>query len=156
RPEEYLLNVAVQSADFFDLSYMPDVNKIIVTALWTQDERIQYENRGFLFSVLEGGLCLVRYDEEGKSSSLTSNLEIPDHSEKVSISATTTDDNFSTLVPGTEENDDEILIIKGEKNLAELVQTVRGKYEDDKSVQHISGNKLDIEQVAYRIAANVD
>jgi hypothetical protein len=72
RAEEYLLNVAVQSTDFFDFSYMPEVNKVMVTALWSKSERIKFENRGMMLASLVGGLPVTQYKNEGATSALVS------------------------------------------------------------------------------------
>ncbi len=197
KADEYFLNVAVQSADFFDFSYMPEVNKVIITGLWTKDERIKFENRGLMFTALEAGRIFHKYENEGASSSLVSDNEIPDFTDKLSFSqkdeliATSTvlkgssvqeessavvkgsaDEAItSTVVAGSEteketltkvssaeevETEDEVRIIKGEMGLDELVNVVKSKFEEEKSVIRVSGNKLDIEKVAYRIAASVD
>lgn len=182
KAEEYFLNTAVQSADFFDFSYMPDVNKVVVTALWTKDERIKFENRGLMFTSLEGGAMLARIENDFATPLTIANSDLSDLSEKVSIPSslpesvsknvipalaqeaqssvtvkgTPEDELGSTLVKGLEETDDESKIIKGEEELEELVQTVRGKFEEEKSVVRISGEKLDVDKFAYKIAASVD
>ncbi len=234
KAEEYFLNTAVQSSDFFDFSYMPSVNKVIITALWTKDARIKFENRGLMFTGLDEGLVLHKYENEGTTSSLIESRPIPDLTERLffstkpspvetikiagktekeedvavvagtpevpqestmisgtpeesqeseMISGTPEGSLESTKVPGTpdeaqesttipgdteaiqekktisgpEENtEDEIRIIKGELNLDELVTVVKDKFEEEKSVIRIFGNKLDIDKVAYRIAAKVD
>ncbi len=197
RAEEYFLNTAVQSADFFDFSYMPSVNKVIVTALWTKDSRIKFENRGLMFTGLDDGLVLHKYENQGTSSSLIDSQPIPDFTERLFFSAkpekeeatkvtgeipeekesatvvngtpeeaeavttvsgapeTAQDDK--TIVSGSaEDRADEIRIIKGELDLDELVTVVKDKFEEEKTVIRVSGNKLDIDKVAYRIAAKVD
>lgn len=224
QPEEYFLNTAVQSADFFDFSYMPGVKKVIITALWTKDARIKFENRGLMFTGLDDGLVLHKYKNEGTTSTLVESQPIPDFTERlffsskpeavevnnvsgipegkaavtvvsgkgeeaeeritvsgvsgaeqveniiVAGSTEKSDDEVSvvagvgkaspdekTLVSGAEENsDDEVRIIKGELQLDDLVTLVKDKFEEEKSVVRISGNKLDIDKVAYRIAAKVD
>jgi hypothetical protein len=208
KAEEYFLNVAVQSADFFDFSYMPEVKKVVVTGLWTKDERIQFENRGLMFTSLEGGMPLAQYqgdvtaavvedlpftdftdkislpdrlppevsttvlassEEDGNTSSVVSGTEDEaqsstivsgsdeDLAESTLVSGILDEDLTITQIAGIDETDDEALLIKGEKELDELVQHVRGNFEEeDKSVMRISGNKLDIDEVAFRIASSVD
>ena len=68
KPEEYYLNVAVQSSDFFDFSFIPDVNKVIVTGLWTKDERIKFENRGLMFASISGIQSITNYVNHVKSA----------------------------------------------------------------------------------------
>jgi hypothetical protein len=156
KTDEYLLNVAIQSADFFDFSYLPEVNKIVITGLWTQDERINFENRGLMFATLTGGIPLVRYQDEGSSSSLVSDSEFLDHTDKI-LPGTPASDEGSTVVSGQEDTSDEVLVIKGSKDLEELVQTVKFKFDTrDKTVVRLAGDKLNVEEAAFRIAANVD
>lgn len=195
KAEEYYLNVAVQSADFFDLSFMPQVNKVMVTALWTKDERIKFENRGLMLSSLIGGLPLALYKNEGSTSTIVGGDPIEDFSEKVTIpdsltddnsvalvkgftedgqkpvlvkgstdedegsqtiNGTTEDDSFAALLKGIPETEDEKQIIKGGSLLEEVAQTVKGKFEEDKHVVKISGDKIDVDKVAFSIAAKVD
>ncbi len=170
KAEEYFLNTAVQSADFFDFSYMPDVNKVVVTALWTKEERIKFENRGLMFTSLEGGAMLARIENDFATPLTITNSDLSDLTDKVSIpstlpesvsknvisSQTRDDESGSTLVKELEETNDESRIIKGEGELKDLVQTIRGKFEEDKSVMRITGEKLDVDKFAYKIAASVD
>lgn len=184
KAEEYYLNVSVQSADFFDFSYMPEVNKVVITALWTKDERIKFENRGLMFCALTNGATLVQY-EGGEAQQVTQSNPIVDFTNKIVIpvtlpegiskttvsggvpeglSSTTVsgkvpeDEDSLVLLEGSDENDDEARLIAGEKELDELVQNVSGKFEEeDKSLLRIGGgNKLDVDQVAMRIASSVD
>lgn len=185
RAEEYYLNVAVQSADFFDFSFMPQVNKVVITALWTKDERIRFENRGLMFTSLIGGLPLALYQNEGASSNLTTASEsIPDYSEKVVIPETLTEevktslvkgftedgvkpvvvtgtkerqDRFQELVPVNEETtEDEKRIIRGESILEEIAHTVKGKVDEEKNVIRVSGDTIDVEKVAVIIASKIN
>lgn len=183
KAEEYYLNIAVQSADFFDFSYMSDVNKVIITGLWTKDERIKFENRGLMFSELVRGRLLTQYQIEGQTSLLVESGDIPDMSdkviipdnlpdevvEKITVIGSKAQEETSTLVKGQapetddsvevlseDETRDEPVLIKGQSELEQLVQTVKGKFEAEKNTVRISGDKLDVDKAAYRIAANVD
>lgn len=170
KPEEYFLNVAVQSADFFDCSYMPDVSKIVITSLWINDERIKFENRGFMFSSITGGNPVIQYSPgEEVTSFISSQPEMKDFSDKVSLSPSTDEEEATTIVSGSSENESShsqivkgtdseeegTQVVKGSKEIEELVQTVKGKLEQDKSVFKISGEKLDIDKTALKIASNV-
>lgn len=197
KAEEYFLNISVQSADFFDFSYMADVNKVIVTALWTKDERIKFENRGLMFASLVPGRMITQYQMEGQTSILVQgNNNIPDMTDKVIIpdnlppevmeksvvkglalakEETTIvgglpgEAEAAQLVKGTidpldnsveifteDETRDEPSLVKGLTELEELVNTVKGKFEDEKVEVRIAGDKLDVDKAAWRIAATVD
>jgi hypothetical protein len=182
KAEEYYLNTAVKSSDFFDFSFVPDSNKVIITSLWTQDKRIRFENRGLMFSSIRGGVPLVQYyDQEAKPFL----IEIPsagDFSEKVIIpghlaeavaeslikglrspedKSTVVGGNFeskenATTVRGSPESQDEVRIIKSDELLKEIAQTVKGKIDQDKSVLKISGGPLDVDKFAQTIASHID
>lgn len=168
--EEYALNVAVQSADFFDFSYMPEVSKVIITALWTKDERIKFENRGMMLTSLLDGMTLTQYRPEDVTSNFASMKDIKDNTDKVIVPGSLPDDvlekttikgltlNKETveLVKGGVDTSDEPRLLSGDKELEDFVNIVKGKFEDDKSIIRASGNKLDLEQTVQRIAATID
>lgn len=169
KAEEYYLNVAVQSSDFFDFSYMPEVKKVVITGLWTKDERIKFENRGLMFASLTGGRILTSHQTGDVTSTLVPAPEIKDLSEKVNIPSTlpeeleaivvkglAQEEEGSTTVSGKEDRRDEKHIVQGSRDLEDFVNVVKGKFEEDKSAVRVSGNKIDIDQVAHRIASNVD
>lgn len=184
KAEEYFLNVAVQSADFFDFSYMPEVNKIVITSLWTKDKRIQFENRGLMFSSITGSSVLAKNDGDAPSSLVALNAPVLDFTNKVVIPDTVlnpldearfngsdeadlsavnvaggpNDEESLVLLDGSDESDDEALLIAGEKELDELIQNVKGKFdeEDKTNIRVGGGSKLDVEKVAFRIASSVD
>lgn len=65
KAEEYLLNIAVKSSDFFDFTLLRQVNKTVITGLWTKDDRIQSENRGLLFNDLSASPQLQAIQQKG-------------------------------------------------------------------------------------------
>ncbi|MFP5385057.1 MAG: hypothetical protein ACLGHN_03210 [Bacteriovoracia bacterium] len=184
KAEEYLLNVAVQSTDFFDFSYMPEVSKVVMTTLWTKDERIKFENRGLMITAVEGGVPLAQYDNENAPASITvSGKEIPDFSSKVTIPSSVPDEVSSTVVKGSEESEDgstvvsgsangegesstvvsgneltedEVRLVQGGEVLEEVIQTVKGKVEEDKSIFKLGGSKLDVDKTVFKIASSID
>lgn len=182
KAEEYFLNVSVQSADFFDFTHMPEVNKVVITGLWNQDERLSFESRGCMFTSLTGGAALTQYEMEGAVSVLVSEPPMEDFTDKIVIpdsiaavvskttvsggqeedEATTVvrgsdeEEDFTSVVKGSAPEEEALQVIKGDKELEDLVQTIKGKFEEDKTVTRISGNKLDVDKTAYRIAATVD
>lgn len=182
KAEEYFLNVSVQSADFFDFTHMPEVNKVVITGLWNQDERLTFESRGCMFTSLTGGAAYSHYEMEGATSILVSDQPKEDFTYKVTIPDTLPAEVYNTVLNGSDDeeesssdvkgskdveeaaivvkgSDDEkeaAQIIKGDKELEDLIQTVKGKLEVDKSVVWISENKLDVDKTAYRIAATID
>lgn len=171
KAEEYALNVAVQSADFFDFSYMPEVSKVIMTSLWTKDERIKFENRGLMVTSLLKGVTLTQYKTPEVPSAFVANVEIKDNTDKISvvealpeevlektnIKGLTLEKETVSFVKGGLDTSDEPKLISGDKDMEEFINVVKGKFEDDKSIIRVAGtNQLDLDQAVQRIAATVD
>ncbi len=182
-PEEYYLNTAVQSSDFFDFSFIPDVKKVIVTALWTKDQRIKFENRGLMFSSLKGGLPIALYENEDTPENFelfspirndfSQKIEIPNYineentkklikgfkskmDDVVVIPGGTEEEETITRISGPRETEDEIRLIKGEPLLQDFVQTVRGKFDEDQACSDFENKMFDFEKVVFQIANNID
>lgn len=115
RSDNYLLNVAVHSSDFFDFSLLKEVNKTIITALWTKDERIKNENRGLLLSELSASAKLTEYPSEGVTSFQTTNHELADITDSVTISGSEERDDFLHVVKGSASDKPFSQIVKGSK-----------------------------------------
>lgn len=145
RAEEYYLNIAVQSADFFDFTFMPEVNKVVITGLWNQDERINSDSHGCMFKSLDRGARLSQYQIQEPTSALFSSNILADLTDKISVS-----DN--TPLEG------ELILSKimGDSNIEELVQTIKGNFKEDETSTHINGSKLDVDKTVYKIASSVD
>lgn len=184
KAEEYYLNIAVQSADFFDFSFMPEVNKIVITSLWTKDKRVRFENRGLMFTSLKDTSALVSYVQDSSQTSLVLGGDPADYSHKVTLPSDSAEEIAKTLIPPLQSEDespivvpggvpeeivkqivkgnsdavpDEVRLVKGEPELDKLVQTVKGKFdEEDKTVYRIGGEKLDVDKVAFNLASKVD
>lgn len=157
KAEEYLLNVAVQSSDFFDFSFMPELNKVMVTALWTTDKRIKFENRGLMFSALSGGVALTQYSSHEVSSSLISAHLLNDYSEKVQLTKVSDDafpsdpprtitgqefdvDSTETVVSGSRPEDESSTVVKGSKDLtSDEAALIKGESALEELVQTVRG-----------------
>jgi hypothetical protein len=81
--EETLLNIAVQSADFFDFTILSEVNKSVITGLWTKSDKIKTRNRGLLISELSSTASLSQYPGSKASTFQVGDLDLSDISEKV-------------------------------------------------------------------------
>src|SRR5690606_31161801 len=157
--EDHLLHITLQSTDFFDLSYLPEVNKVVITGLWSKGFKHSLGNRGMLFSsVHAGGSTFVQYAPSETLSTIVTQTEIPDITDEVSFSGSFVEEVEAVVVKDNldSENSDEATLIKHDSKLEAFVQPISGKLEDDKTVLRIAGNKLDVDKFAYRIAANVD
>lgn len=182
-PEEYLLNVAIQSSDFFDFTYLSEVNKIVATAIWTKDKKITLENRGLMFTQISSSSSpLIAIPTEGESSFLIQNATTEDMSEKIQMIEDETEtiadrisdgledeeidhiisggmekETFNQIVGGMIEETVEDKIITGTKeDLDEAITLVKGKIEEEKQAIHrVAGEKFDVDNFAFRIAASV-
>src|SRR5690606_35621345 len=83
--EKYLLNIAAKSCDFFDYTLLSEVNKTVVTALWTKDDRVKVENHGFMFNELGTATGIAQYATDGITSFLINNPVLRDLSDKINI-----------------------------------------------------------------------
>lgn len=141
--EDHLLFIALQSTDFFDLSYMPEVNKVVITGLWKKGNKTTIGNDGLMFSTIRGSSPFAQYEGNDVSSVLVAG-ELSDLTDEIIFPASV--DDIS----------DEEVLINDEPKLDDFVQTIRGKFDEDKETIRITGKKLDVDRFAYRIAANVD
>lgn len=148
RAEEYYLNIAVQSADFFDFSYMPEVNKVIITGIWTKDQRIKFENRGLMFSALDGGRVFHKYENEGSTSTLVTDSSIPDFTERLFFSKTAeVIKEESSLVKGRKAEQDSVATTVSGVEEAEETTTVKGtKEKQDNSSTIVTGEEQKLDQ----------
>lgn len=169
--EKYLLNVAVQSSDFFDFTLLNEVNKTVVTGLWTKDDRITTSNRGLLFNELTSSATLTEYQTEGVTSFLTNNPDIQDFSEMVVLpgarpeveavttvtGSTTEEDHFSQTVKGSKDEKETLTVIHGTKVEDDIINIVKGKIEEEEQVFRVSGSKnFDVDKFAFRVSSGID
>jgi hypothetical protein len=156
--EEYLLNVAVQSSDFFDFTLLKEVNKTVITALWTKDARIKIENRGLLFNEVSSTAAITNYPSEGATSFQMSNPFLEDFSEKIVLPAGPVElDNHSETVKGSEEEIPEVQVIHGTEVEDEIITLVKGKVEEEQEqVFRISGEKFDVDNFAFRVSSGIE
>lgn len=155
--EEYLLNVAVQSSDFFDFTLLKEVNKTVITALWTKDTRIKIENRGLLFNEVSAAATITNYPSEGATSFQMSNPFLEDFSEKIVLPAGPVEvDNHSETVKGSEEEIAAAQIIHGTEVEDEIITLVKGKVEEEEQVFRISGEKFDVDNFAFRVSSGIE
>lgn len=160
RPEQYLLGIAAQACDFLDISVLEDVNKTVVTALWSKDENIKLESRGFLFSQLGAGAAITSYPEKGVTSFQASEATPEDHShlitlfskpaeelpESTSISAPLDEEVAKTFLKGAAPEKEAVQTIKGSKEEKEQNQTIKGGKEEKEQSLLIKGSKQEKEQ----------
>lgn len=147
KAEEYFLNTAVQSSDFFDFSYMPSVNKVIITALWTKDTRIKFENRGLMFTGLDSGLVLHKYENEGATSSLVESKPIPDMTERLFFSSKPEQTKVAK-VSGKKDEEEVVTVVSGAAEESHPTQTiVSGDPEEEKTVTIVHGAPAEEETI---------
>lgn len=155
--EKYLLNVAVQSSDFFDFTLLREVNKTVITGLWTKDDRIKAENRGLLFNDLTASATITNYPTEGITSFQVNNPTLTDFSEKVVLPGSAKEAEAQTTVRGGKAEAPFSQVISGAKVEEEIIQIVKGKAEEEEQVFRISGSKnFDVDKYAIRISSGIE
>ena len=151
-PEEYLLYVSLQSSDFFDFTYLPEVNKVVITGLWSRDENVKTENKGLMFTTasaasekdlpaMESASPFVINDgaiedlsafvsPAGEEAVAIIPAELPEGGEEVRI------------IPAYQEEEETVTKISGGPEEEDVSTTVKGsKEEEDKTVTKIAGKK---------------
>jgi hypothetical protein len=155
--EKYLLNIAVQSSDFFDFTLLREVNKTVITGLWTKDDRIQAENRGLLFSDLSATAGITNYPTEGVTSFQINGDALTDLSDKVVLPAAKMNSEFKTVVKGQKEERPSSQTITGSQVEDELIQRIKGQMKEEEQVFRITGSKsFDVEKFAYRVSSGIN
>jgi hypothetical protein len=145
RPEDYILNVAVQSSDFFDFTFLNDVKKAVITGLWTPDERIKYENRGLMFTNLSANAQLAQLQSEQVTSDLADKTVLQDFSDKIILPEMSQDSEAVRHISGEKFNESLAEKISSSMELEKVRQIVSGKFEDDILNEIIGGIKAEEE-----------
>jgi chromosome segregation ATPase len=151
-PEEYLLYVALQSSDFFDFTYLPEVSKVVVTGLWTKDESVKAVNKGLMFThSVAANVQRTPMPEasppfvlnEGGIEDLSSLVAPAGESEVQIIPAELpAEEEEFRIIPAHEVEEQVVSKISGSAPEKEVVTKVKGsKEEPDKTITKISGAK---------------
>lgn len=152
-PEEYLLYVSLQSSDFFDFTYLPEVSKVVITGLWTKDESIKTENKGMMFTAsVAGNTVSVPAGSESATPFVLNDGAIEDLSSLVSPAGANdlhiipadapVEEEEMRIIPAHEVEEEVVTKVSGGEQEEEISTTVKGgKEEADKTVTKISGKK---------------
>ncbi len=150
-PEEYLLNIAVQSSDFFDFTFLAGVNKVVMTALWTQDTSIKVENRGLMFTSLNPSAKIGMYQSENAPAFVVQDVEIEDMSGRVNLPSRPIE-MPEVEVEAALVEEEAVTVLKGSKPEAELVTKVSGGEEEKERSQVIKGKKEEKDNFSQTIS----
>lgn len=163
-PEEYLLYIALQSADFFDFTYIPEVKKVVITGLWNKDENVKTTNKGLMFTVssAENVKAMPATEpagpfvlNEGTIEDLSSMVspagegdvqiipaELPSVEEVQVISGSEPEEEEVRIIPAYKVEEEQATVVSGGTQEKEAVTNVKGeKEEQDKTVTKIAGKK---------------
>jgi regulator of replication initiation timing len=135
KAEEYLLNISVQAADFLDFSFLTEVKKVVITGLWTQDERVRFQNRGLMFANVSAANALSGLPIDGVTSQLTEPLVPKDFSERIELPKP----EENTQVSGEKLTEALAEQISSSMEIDKIKQMVKGEGEEDTLAQHIAG-----------------
>lgn len=163
--EEYLLYVAVNSSDFFDFTYIPEVKKVVITGLWNKDENVKTMNKGLMFTVSSAENTKTMPSVETASPFVLNEGTIEDISEMVSPAgesdvqiipaALPEEEEFVQVISGGEPEEEEVRIIPAHEVEEESSTTVKGsKEEEDKTVTKISGSKAEKDNFKLNISGS--
>ncbi len=137
-PEEYLLYVSLNSSDFFDFTYLPEVKKVVITGLWTKDEKVKSENKGMMFSHSVSSASKQMTTPDTSAPFVLNEGGIEDLSDFVSAGG----ESEVSIIPAALEESETVTTISGSAPEEESVTTVKGsKEEQDKTKKTISGTK---------------
>lgn len=169
--ENNLFNIALNSTDFFDISLLHEVNKMIVTCLWSKNR---------LFS---HGLMI---NDFGKSAKIISplfdqneiqNKDISDHSSKIilpefkeieKINGESLAEALAEKISENLELDQIKKLIKSNQAEAESIEKISGYVDPDNEVNKVSGHEIaeeevtkiasdsEIQQLAQKIAGKLE
>ena len=184
RPEEYLLNIAVQSADFFDFTFLSSVNKVVITGLWSNDPEIRMENRGLMFTDLSPAAKIGGYPTQVAEAFVIHDDKIEDMSDKIIIpereavaveeevlieekaapeeeqvtviGPSAPEEEAVTKVSGGDEEDDSSQLVKGSKEQKDKTEKRFGpdKEETDNFAQKVGGDKKEKDNSSQKIGGD--
>ena len=168
--EEHLLNISVQSTDFFDFTFINKVNKVVLTALWSQGQQIKNDQRGFMFSQINPSESISLYPTDSVTPSLIEEPEIKDISDMVKIAGhDEEEDQYSKVVSGSEASVDASrsifsadvdlespTLVAGKKDAPDVVTQVKGKFEKENSITKVSGSKTEEDKSSSKISGQKD
>jgi hypothetical protein len=163
--EEHLLNISVQSTDFFDFTFINKVNKVVLTALWSQGQMIRNDQRGFMFSQVDPSESISLYPSDSASPTLIQEPILTDISELVKVP------NYEELpehlkvisgkLGGTETETETIFtadkdlekasLVKGSKDAPDLVNVVKGKFDEQNGNTKVSGGKTGEDNSTFKV-----
>lgn len=135
-PEEYLLYVSLQSSDFFDFTYLPEVNKVVITGLWTKDENIKSLNKGMMFTHSLGGAAGPQSVAESSTPFVLNDGGIEDLS---SLVAPAGDVEIIPAEVSPEAHDTQV--ISGEVGEEEAVTRVAGTPQEKETSTTVKGSR---------------
>jgi hypothetical protein len=141
-PEEYLLYVSLQSSDFFDFTYLPEVNKVVITGLWTKDENVKTENKGMMFTHSLADSPVPKQVAEASMPFVLNEGEIEDMSSLVSPAG-----EVEIIPADIHPEEDEALIVQGLEPEEEHLQIISGSEEEEETVTKITGTPQEKESL---------
>ncbi len=138
-PEEYLLYVSLNSSDFFDFTYLPEVKKVVITGLWTKDEKVKSENKGMMFTHSVAASSRQVSTPDASAPFVLNDGGIEDLSDFVSPAG---EEDEVAIIPAAMEETETVTTISGDAPEEEFSTTVKGSKETpDKTMTKISGGK---------------
>ena len=156
--EKNLFNIAFNSTDFFDITYLKEVNKAVITCLWSKDK---YQDHGFMVNDFSKNAKIIApLFKDGENPQ----QEIIDHTPKIILpqedKILEKFDGQALLETLAEKISEDISIdqikeiIKSNRNVEiESVEKISGNLDSQDEIKKVSGN-FDEEEEAIKIASD--
>lgn len=155
--EKSALGIAVRSAGFLDLTFMTEVQKLVVTGLWAKDAS-SGRNSGFFMSSLTQASELNHFPIEELSpfftneevmDDLSAALPLPGEERPIVISGSAPEKEAVSVVKGTATEKEASQVVKGSGGEEkEVSQTVKGSKAIAEKNSVVKGSKAEAQQIA--------
>ncbi len=142
-PEEYLLYISLQSSDFFDFTYLPEVKKVVLTGLWTKNEAIKSENKGLMFTHSMASESVFKTISENTLPFVLNQDELEDISQMISPAG----EMEVRIIPANNSVDEEFRIIPAHEVVKPTSQPIKENDSLEEALDEILELNGDMEKV---------
>lgn len=161
------LRIALDSCGFFDFTHLKEVNKIVITALWTREAQ---SGGNLLLNSLESSASLGQFPQNSAPTIVSSQKEIEELPIRISGSGEVEAEEVQTI-KGIKEEKEASTVVKGSPAEKEQAQLIKGSKEekagdmkvkslgglpDEKgelSLTHLGSNSAEIQKLEKQLAA---
>ncbi len=131
------LRIAMDSCGFFDFTVLQEVNKIVVTALWTKEAGTK---GSLLLNTLEKSSSMGQFPQSSAATIVSSQKEIEELPIRISGSGEVEAEEVQTI-KGIKEEKEASTVVKGGPAEKETNSLVKGSKTEEEKAQLIKGSK---------------